>query len=549
MSVLPLTENHFIVCGDGPLALRVAYELTASYGEGVVVILPDRLKHDGPRISELPGVTVLERADLSSQTFTDAGVTSAVAVALVGHDDMENINAGLRAQELNEDLHLVVATTDQRLDKHLRRLLRNCTALSSGQLTAPSFIAAAFGEPAPSHVRVSRRTLYVARQQDVPSGNIVCGLGGPDDLGVTARLIPPQELAGGGEDIVLAVADGSPHNPLTRVRPHRRAAVGMGFRVAWNNFGFAFAVLFAVAIWGFGLLLTRYSVTSALYLSVMDMTGSAFTRASVSGPEKWSQVILTVDGIALIPLVTAIIVGGRLTGIFRGESLGGHVIVSGLDNVGASVVGGLHDLGFNVACIEHDPDAQGIALARRLGLLVVIGDAHLEETLRAAGLETSVALVAVTSSETVNVETAMQAQAMRADLRIVIRMFEDDLARRVEKTLGNVVAQSDSYLAAPTFVAALLGHQVLRTISVGRRILLIVDIHVEPGADIAGQALAELELDRQARILALQVQSNLQFDWSPHHGYLLTPNDRLIVLVTLAGLSRFLAGNRPAMQS
>ena len=80
---------------------------------------------------------------------------------------------------------------------------------------------------------------------------------------------------------------------------------------------------------------------------------------------------------ALLPLVTAIIVGARLTGSIRGEPRprGGHVIVVGLGNVGTRVIGELHDLGFDVACVDRDPDARGIALARRLGLPLVIGEA------------------------------------------------------------------------------------------------------------------------------------------------------------------------------
>lgn len=41
MPVLPMTGNHFIVCGDGSLAYRIASELTSRYDEDVVVVLPD----------------------------------------------------------------------------------------------------------------------------------------------------------------------------------------------------------------------------------------------------------------------------------------------------------------------------------------------------------------------------------------------------------------------------------------------------------------------------------------------------------------------------
>jgi Trk K+ transport system NAD-binding subunit len=553
MPVLPPTGNHVIVCGDTSLAYRIALELTSRYGEDVVVVLPDRLKNNGPQISELPGVTVLERAELTSETFIDAGVASARALALVWQDDLGNFHAALRAQELNPALRLVLAVFNRRLGDHIRGFFPDCTVLSGTAMAAPSFVAAALGEPAPSHVRVSGRTLYVARREDVAHGQVMCRLAVPADPAGTTRLLPPDapDAPEQDADLVLAVADGTPRDRLARRGHPVRSALGMAYRLTWNKYGLVFAVLLGVVVAGFILLLQipKYSVSNALYLAIMSLTGSALTDTTRMWPEKISQVILTVDGMALIPVVTALIVGAQLTGSIRGEPRprGGHVIVVGLGNVGTRVVGELHDLGFDVACVDRDPGARGVAMARGNSLPLVIGDACREDTLRSAGLENAIALVSVTSSNIVNLETALQARSMREDLRIVLRLGDDDLAQRVQKTVGNVVSRSVSYLAAPAFAAALIEHQVLRTIAVGRHVLLIADVRVEPGADIAGQAVTELEGGGQARVLALQLRGAQRFDWSPHRGYLLTAGDRVIVLATRAGLGRFLAGNRPVV--
>jgi Trk K+ transport system NAD-binding subunit len=172
---------------------------------------------------------------------------------------------------------------------------------------------------------------------------------------------------------------------------------------------------------------------------------------------------------------------------------------------------------------------------------VVTGDAFREQTLRAAGLDTCLALVSVTSSDMVNLRTALIARTLRDDVRIVLRIGDDDLAERLEKTIGNAVSRSVSYLAAPAFAAAMLEHQVLRTIAVGRHVLLIADIRVEDQDGVAGSFIADAEEDGQARVLALQVSGSTRLDWSPHRGYLLSPGDRLIVLATRTGLGRFLS--------
>jgi Trk K+ transport system NAD-binding subunit len=194
-----------------------------------------------------------------------------------------------------------------------------------------------------------------------------------------------------------------------------------------------------------------------------------------------------------------------------------------------------------VVCIDNQPNAPGIPLARQLGLPVVIGDAFREETLRQASLDTCIALVSVTSSDVVNLETALNARSLREDMRIVLRLADDDLAERLGKTIANTVSRSVPYLAAPAFAAAMLEHQVLRTIAVGRHVLLIADVRVADQAGLTGSLLGDTEQDGQARVLARQVSGSAGLDWSPRRDYRLAPGDRLIVLATRKGLEPFLS--------
>jgi Trk K+ transport system NAD-binding subunit len=533
--------DHLIVCGDGPLSYRITEELTSRYGEQVTVILPDRRHNHGPQISALPRVRVLEHPELSSQAFTDADVQSARALAVVWQDDVGNLHAGLRAQELNSGLRLVLAIFNRRLGEHIRMLFPDCTVLSGTAMAAPSFVAAALGEPSPSHIRVQRRTLYVARPDDVAAGAVVCGLTDDHD---GPRLLPPGTGLRDRADLVLAVADGTPRNPLARRHNPALAVAGTARRLVRHRFGLVFAALLAVIVVGFVLLAAaHYALTDALYLTLMDLTGSALTRPQDTSAEKVAQVILTVDGMAFIPVITAIVVGARLTGSVRRapRPASGHIIVVGLGNVGSAVIGQLHDLGFDVVCVDNKPNAPGIPLARQLGLPVVIGDAFREETLRAAHLDTCLALVSVTSLDVVNLETALTARALRDDLRIVLRLTDDDLAERLEKTTGNMISRSVPYLAAPAFATAMLEHQVLRTIDVGRHVLLIAEIRVAEQAGLAGSPIRDTEQDGQARVLALQASGAATLDWSPDRGRLLAAGDRLIVLATRRGLGRYLS--------
>ncbi len=181
MPALPQSGNHFIVCGDGPLAYRITEELTSRYREQVTVIRPSRRRGSGPRISTLPGVRVLERRELTDQAFTDAGITSARAVALLWQEDIVNFHAALRAQDLNPAIRLVVAVFNTRLAEHFGAFFTDCTVLSGTEMAAPAFVAAALGGPLPATlrslaalcmspgVRMSRRSMWSAGSSRFPA--------------------------------------------------------------------------------------------------------------------------------------------------------------------------------------------------------------------------------------------------------------------------------------------------------------------------------------------------------------------------------------------
>jgi Trk K+ transport system NAD-binding subunit len=529
-----------VLCGDDALTSRMAEELTLRYGEQITVIMPSAQRGHGPAIARLPGVRVIERAAVDHEAFLAADVPSARALALLRQDDLGNFHAALRAQELNPDLRLVVSIFNSSLGERIRTFFTDCAVLAEASMAAPSFVAASLGEPTPSHVRLAGRTLYVARRDTHPE-HVICGLE-PQQAG-SPRLVAPQDTS---TELVLAVADGTPRNPLTRRRRNPLRIAARLFRLLfWHRIGVAFGLLIAILCVGYALLATavHYSPVNALYLTFLDAAGAAVSNPGLSTPEKVAQFLLTFTGLAFLPLVTAAVVGARLTGSMHGRDrpLSDHVIVAGLGNVGTRIVGQLHDLGIDVVCVDKDPAASGIPMARRLGLKVVIGETYREETLIGAGIATCQALVSVTDSDIVNLETALHARSLAEDPRVVVRLNDDDLAERVQKTVENTISRSVSYLAAPAFAAAMLEHQVLRTIPVGRHVLLIAEVAVGAGSALAGHRVDDVHDGSDLRLIALRRRGGAVVDWSPRPGDELRPLDGLVVLATRAGLSRVLA--------
>lgn len=291
-----------------------------------------------------------------------------------------------------------------------------------------------------------------------------------------------------------------------------------------------------------------YTWWEAVYLTALDVAGAAQPDDALSAINKITQVTLTISSIAMIPIITAVVVDAKVSARLADSTrvvgpFADHVVVIGLGQVGTRVVAQLHDLGVPVVCIERNPEARGVSLAKRLGIPVVFGDASRDDTLRAAYVGSSRALVTMTSQDMVNLEAGLIARSIREDLRVVLRLFDGDFAKRVERQFQIPVSRSVSFLAAPAFAAAMVERQVIGTIPVGRQVLLIAEVPVGVDTELNGSPLRAVEEHCEVRVIALQRNAVGQLDWVPSADYELQPKDRLTILATRSGLGRILSSS------
>jgi Trk K+ transport system NAD-binding subunit len=528
------------------LALRLVNELLTRFGAEVTVVVRGKTRDRAPDIAQLAGVKIIEAAQLDERALRTAGVAEARAVALVNSDDVGNIHAALTTHEINPDLRMVVRMFNMSLGHKIRTLFADCAVLSDSAMAAPSFVAAALGEVAPSHVRLPGRTLYVAHRDTVSPKQILCGLA--DTTGATTRLLPTDQNTA---NLVLAHADGPPQSrPLREHRTRRWRVLAQRLRSTLSNtFVRVAIILVLLLVIGVALLAVvgpkATSWGDAIYITLLDAAGDAVpdTSNQLGLFARIVQVGVTLISLAIPPVVTAVIVGGvvrsRLPAV--PNQIGDHVVVVGLGNVGTRVVRQLRDLGISVITIENDENARGVSTMRRLNVPIVFGDATREETLRAAHAGSARALLMLSSSDVVNLEGALQARVQREDLRVVLRLFDDDLAQRVGRVFGFAISGSVSFLAAPAFAAAMVERQVIGTIPIGRQVLMIAEVPIAAGSPLAGATVRAADEQGEARVIALQRRGTTELDWQPPKTYALAPQDRLIMLATRSGLGRVLA--------
>ncbi|MEU4478244.1 NAD-binding protein [Micromonospora sp. NPDC023966] len=553
---------HYVVCGSDPLAYWVVRALLATDRPTervrVTLVVPERRRSEGPDGRDIPGVQVVRADRLDEATFRRAGLAGADGLALLHQDDVGNMHAALCAQEVEPRLRLVVRMFNTSLANGVRQLFPDSAVLSDASISAPAFVAAALGELAPTHFRHAGRTLYVARRADVRPQDVVSGLAVTEDPELV-RVLPADEASA---DVVLAEATGRPPGTelaarrLVRAR-RRRQPVAVLLRAvrsfATRKIGVAVLVLLAV-IAVLGWLNARaagVNWSDALYLTLVTTLSGQDPDLGKPAAAQVMQVVLNLAGLALIPLITAAVVDGIVNArlaLHAGRiqpDRSGHVVVVGLGNIGTRVMAQLHDFGVEVVAIDKNPEARGAPLAHRLGVPLIVGDAGQEETLRAASVDTSQALVVVSTDDGANLRAALNARSLDADLRVVLRLFDGDFAERIQQAFGIGISRSVSYLAAPAFAAAMLDRAVIATIPVDRHALLVTEVPVVAGSPLDGRPLAAVARPGEVRLLAY-TRAGQKTDWSTDPRMVIHAGDRLTVVARRAGLTALLRETTPA---
>src|SRR5690606_1029039 len=94
-----------------------------------------------------------------------------------------------------------------------------------------------------------------------------------------------------------------------------------------------------------------------------------------------------------------------------------------------------------------------------------------------------------------------------------LRLFEPDLAERVQRHFDLAASLSVAGVAAVEFAAAMTDRNVKGTIPVGRGLLMVGEIPVEAESELEGQPVSEIDADESLRVLAVQRPG--QTEWSP----------------------------------
>lgn len=220
-----------------------------------------------------------------------------------------------------------------------------------------------------------------------------------------------------------------------------------------------------------------------------------------------------------------------------------HVIVCGLGKLGYRVTLQLLEFGQSVVAVERDADKTFIALARERDVPVILGDARQREVLRKAGVERASAVVCCTQDELANLDIALDAREMHPDIKVVLRMFDEMLASKVEKGFGIHTAFSMSALSAPAFAAAATRAHIDYSFYVGGTLLHVSQVNVDAGSPLTGLTLENAE--RQFNMTIVMHQTGGELHLHPTSDEVIKEDDTLVVFATLETLGLIGGINHP----
>ena len=265
----------------------------------------------------------------------------------------------------------------------------------------------------------------------------------------------------------------------------------------------------------------------AFYFTIETMTTTGYGDFSFVNQPTWLRTFSTMlmfSGVTTTALLVSFVADVLLSRRFvfasarpRIRHLRNHIVVVGLSALGIRVVTDLTAAGYEVVVIELNEENRFLSAVRDLDVPVIFGDATLRQTLKAARIDRARAVAVLTRDDMINIEAGIVMTEMLGKrtvarehwtpIPLVLRVYDNTLGFAVAQRFGFENVRSTVELAAPWFIGAAIGLQVLGTFSVGQRSFVVGGMQVAAGSELDG--LRMYELSTHVRVIAITTSNGL----------------------------------------
>ena len=204
-----------------------------------------------------------------------------------------------------------------------------------------------------------------------------------------------------------------------------------------------------------------------------------------------------------------------------------HVILCGLGRVGLRTLEQLIKLGEDVVVLEKNPENPNIAFAERHGVPVVVGGGREEGILDDLNLREAKSIILATDDDLANLEMALDARKVNPGIRVVLRMFDQELAAKLRDAFDLHVAFSTAAQAAPLFATSSSDRSIENSFYVGDRLLIVARLTVTESSQLVGKTIGNLGGDHNLFFLSHARDSEPTL--FPRADVTLQPGDTVVV--------------------
>lgn len=339
--------------------------------------------------------------DAIAQAVNDVDLASLRMAYLVDDRDERNLGMAIALVSLCPELHVTAALFNESVAPHLQAANPRITILNPAKIAAPAFINA-LDVPL-------RRTL---RYTPAPWRGLSA-------ISRSDRLVTRLVAAFG----VMAAA----------------AVTYFHFAEHLSWIDSAYFVVVTVATVGYGDINLLNAGTFSKVVGIgLILASTVFI---------WMIFSLTIDAIIKRRVQLAL---GR-----KRYDHKDHVILCGLGRLGSFIAEGLLARGERVLIIEREESAPAIDMFRQRGADVYVGDARLPRVLDDAAVGHAKAVYSVINNDYTNLEIGLNARSFRPDLRLILRIFDDAMSRRIKESLDIHLVFSMTGIADERFLDTL----------------------------------------------------------------------------------------------
>src|SRR6476619_950441 len=226
----------------------------------------------------------------------------------------------------------------------------------------------------------------------------------------------------------------------------------------------------------------------------------------------------------------------------RMSKLRNHFIVCGAGRLGFNLIRALIGSAEMFIVIETDP--QKLAELTDLGVIALVRDATLEESLVEAGVEHARGLASCLPDDSDNVYVVLTARDLNPDIHIVARAAEEQAEAKLIRAGANRVV-------APTIIG---GHRMamaltkpavcdfLDSITANHLDLGFEQLEIEPISSFVGKRLSETTIRSQLNIVIVSIRrGNGEIVFNPNGDAMIQAGDMLIAIGNAESLAQLTA--------